>query len=62
LTLGQIIYELHATQIKNCIFLLSQGQKNLEILYKSTGETSGAQLHMLTNNPVNFHDSQSAIV
>jgi hypothetical protein len=30
-------------------------QTNLD---KSTSETKGAQLHMMTNNPVKFHDSR----
>jgi hypothetical protein len=58
MTLGQILFELHATQVENCKFILSQGNYS-KILNKSTQKYPGAQLHMLINIPIKFHDSRS---
>jgi hypothetical protein len=53
------IFMLLATQVENCKILLSKGQYLRQNKNKSTGETLGAQLRMLINIPVKFHDSRS---
>jgi hypothetical protein len=61
MTLGQILFELHATQAENCKFFTKSRAITLKILYKSTLKYPGAQLHMLINIPIKFHDSRSNI-
>jgi hypothetical protein len=58
MTLGQMFFELCATPVENCKFLLSQGQKLQKIL-NIHKRYPGAQLHMLINILVKFHDSRS---
>jgi hypothetical protein len=59
MTLGQIFFELRATQVENCKFLLSQGQNTLKILKIYTRKYTGAQLHMLSSILVRLHNSRS---
>jgi hypothetical protein len=56
MTLGQILFELRATQVEN--FTKSRAI-TLKILNKSRRKYQGAHVHMLINIPVEFHDSRS---
>jgi hypothetical protein len=58
MTLGQILIELCATQIENCNFTYSRAI-TLKIQKYIQWKYPGAQLHMLSNIPVRFHDSRS---
>ena len=59
MTLPQILLELRATQ--DFPYMLYSENKlspiTLPLPNKPTSETQGAQLHIMTNNPVKFHDS-----
>jgi hypothetical protein len=61
MTLGHILFDLHATQVENWNFFTKSRAITLKILKKSRRKYPGAQLHMLINIPVKFHDSRSNI-
>jgi hypothetical protein len=57
LSLGQLLFELRKTQIKNCVsfgFFSKPMEITLQILNKSIRKPPGAQPHMLTNLSVNI--------
>jgi hypothetical protein len=50
-------FELHATQVENCKIFTKSRAITLKILKIFRQKYPGAQLHMLINIPVTFHDS-----
>jgi hypothetical protein len=60
MTLCQILFELHATQVENFQKMSKSRTITLNILNKNRRKYPGAQLHMLINIPVKFHDSMSS--
>jgi hypothetical protein len=51
--------ELCATQVVNCTYFIKSRAITMTKHNKFTNKTPGAQLHMLSNIPVKFHDSVS---
>jgi hypothetical protein len=56
MTLGQIPFELNAAQVENCKCLVPRAI-TLQMLNKSTRKRPGAQLHILNNISIKFHDN-----
>jgi hypothetical protein len=56
MTLGLTLFELPATQVENWNFFTKSRTITLKIIKISTRKYPGAQLNMLINIPVRFHD------